>query len=282
VRTCVFGAVLAFSLQAPVAWAEPTPRECIAANERGAAKKARGEFTSAREEYLACAVDGCPKIIREECGGLIASLDAVMPTVILVALDARGNDAQGVAVRLDGRAHVAGVDGRAFAVDPGQHVFRFEAGGESREAHVVIREGEKNRTVRVELPAKRPRREPEASTSSAPPQVASADRPVPPLAYVLGAVGLGALGAFTYFGLSGRAQQADLEQRCAPSCRPDEASAMRSKYLAADISLAVAALSLGGATYVYFSRPSATVRGSAGSLPESLASGVELRLTGAF
>lgn len=256
------------------------PQECIAANERGAALKTRGKFSAARDEFLACAAETCPKVIREECARLISALDEAASTVVLVALDAQGNDARGVRVTVDGRPHAAGIDGRAFPIDPGEHDFRFERGDDARDVHAVVREGERNRSIQVQFvesarpapPPPRPAGEPAAKVET---------RPIPLVSYVLAATAGVALGSFSYFALRGRSQQADLEQRCAPNCPLDEARAMRAKFLAADVSLAVAAASLGGATYFYVTRPPLPDRSTAvRTLP--IMDGIQLGLRGRF
>jgi hypothetical protein len=66
---------------------------------------------------------------------------------------------------------------------------------------------------------------------------------------MLGGVGIAALGSFTYFALSGKAEERKL-RRCAPDCEPDDVTPMRTRYLVADVSLGVAALSLGAAGYL--------------------------------
>jgi hypothetical protein len=115
--------------------------------------------------------------------------------------------------------------------------------------------GEKNRVLRVTFEADAPTPSPRAPPPApAPP---SPDRPIPVVAYVLGGVSVAALGSFAYFAIKGKIEQTDLESRCAPRCRQDEADSMRTKYLVADVSLGVAVLSLGVATVVVLTRPKA-------------------------
>jgi len=101
------------------------------------------------------------------------------------------------------------------------------------------------------------------------------------ITYVLAGTGLATLASFTYFALRGRAQESDLESRCAPNCGRDEADAMQSKYLAADVSLGLAAVSLGAATYVYLSRPAVSADTTATRILP-LRNGVQLEFHGRF
>jgi hypothetical protein len=65
-----------------------------------------------------------------------------------------------------------------------------------------------------------------------------------------------ALGSFTYFALSGRSVQNDLEL-CKPNCENRaDIDRMRSRYLIADISLGVALVSLGVGAYAWTQRSS--------------------------
>jgi hypothetical protein len=259
-------------------------RACIANNERGGALRARGELSAARAAYLHCAEDACPGVIRDECQSLVKSIDAAMPTVLLAAKGPRGDDVLGVRVFVDGREHPPGVDGRPLPVDPGEHTFRFESRDQVRELRAIIREGEKHRALQVELAAREPPQTRLKPTGEPAPlsERPAGTRPVPPLAYVLAATGFVALGSFGYFALRGNAQQSDLQARCAPSCPPEEARSMHGKYLAADVSLALAALSLGGATYVYVTRPPAFAASGVARSPAGLPDGAHLQLAGRF
>lgn len=75
------------------------------------------------------------------------------------------------------------------------------------------------------------------------------------MTYVLGGVGMLGLAGFGFFGLTGLSEESDLDQ-CKPSCASNDVDAVRTRYLAADISLAVGVLAVGGASYFYFARSS--------------------------
>jgi tetratricopeptide (TPR) repeat protein len=101
--------------------------------------------------------------------------------------------------------------------------------------------------------------------TAAPPPPAARERPaatatwpIPPAAYVLGAVGVAGLATFGTLALLGRNQQSDLERSCSPACSPSQVQPMKTKFLIADIGLAVGAVSLGAAGYLVLSRPAVT------------------------
>jgi hypothetical protein len=80
---------------------------------------------------------------------------------------------------------------------------------------------------------------------------------------ISGGVAVVALGAFTYFALSGNAIQSDLEA-CKPNCQnPDDLDRMHARYLMADISLGVALVSVGVGAYVWLKEPKAFTAGRA-------------------
>jgi hypothetical protein len=117
-------------------------------------------------------------------------------------------------------------------------VFRLEAPGRAPvEQTITIRQGEKNREVVLELAPGASKREP----SSQPP-VAS---------YVLAGVGVLGLASFSYFGLKGLSGRADLKD-CKGSCSQGDVDDVHADFTRADVSLAIGALALGGAAYLYF------------------------------
>jgi hypothetical protein len=223
------------------------PQACIAANERGNELRWRSKLLAARTELLACAADECPQVVREECAQLVRRVEAEIPTVIFAVTDALGRDTAGVAVTVDGLPIAGAVVGGPRAFDPGRYHLRVEAPGlGARELDLEVRAGEKNRVVRVALGAPPSA----AAPPPAPSPVDGGGRPVPPAVWVLGGVSLVGLGAFTVFALRGK----DTEG-CAPGCTRDQVDSLRRDYLIGDISLGVAAVSLGVATVLFLTRP---------------------------
>jgi hypothetical protein len=138
---------------APVAAASgPSKRECVAASENAQDLRVGGHLHDAREKFSACVSASCPRPVREDCAQRLAEIDQSMPTVVLAAKDPAGEDLFAVSVRIDDRPVVERLDGSAVDVDPGEHKFTFQTEGEPTvEKTVVVREGEKNRTVQVVL-----------------------------------------------------------------------------------------------------------------------------------
>jgi tetratricopeptide (TPR) repeat protein len=95
-----------------------------------------------------------------------------------------------------------------------------------------------------------------APAPAPPPAEPARERPIPTAAYVLGGIGVAGLAAFGTLAILGRNQQNELERTCSPQCNPDRVQSMKTKFLLADVGLAVFAVSLGGAGYMVLSRPS--------------------------
>jgi hypothetical protein len=75
-----------------------------------------------------------------------------MPTIVLAAQDAAGNDLGTVRVTMDGQPFVDKVDGKPLSLNPGVHHFVFESPGlPSVEKSRVVSQGEKDRRERVVL-----------------------------------------------------------------------------------------------------------------------------------
>jgi hypothetical protein len=194
-------------------------------------------------------VESCPQVIRDDCAKFGAEVEALLPTVVVVARSTSGQDLAGATVKIDGSAQALPVDGRAIFVDPGPHVFKV-ATRAGAEASVTAQIGtsEKGRPVVIVTP-------PPAPVASDAPSTTEG-RKISPLVFVFGSVGLLAAGSFTYFAVDGNSREKTMDA-CAPACDPSDVNKMRRSYLVADVSLGVALASLGLGTY-FLLRPPAT------------------------
>ncbi len=135
---------------------EPTKKDCVAANESGQDLRQSGKLREARAALSVCMAAQCPRPVREDCAQRLSDIEAALPTLVFVAKDAQGNDVSDARVSMDG-ARLAGSDGTAVAIDPGEHKFTFEKEGlPAVETAVVVREGDKNRRIQVTLEATSP------------------------------------------------------------------------------------------------------------------------------
>lgn len=197
---------------AAMAWqsaarADATSDACVDANTSGQSLRLDGKLSAAREQLRACNDARCPAIVREDCAARLEELDRAQPTL---AFDAQGAAGSDVTVAIDGGAPVA-LTGAEIAVDPGEHVFVFEAQGRRPVTlRLGVRLGEKGRRERVVLLEEAP---PATSVSTTTIPEGSNGRRT--FGIVAGSIGLAALGVGTIFGLKTISAADDQNAHCA-------------------------------------------------------------------
>lgn len=183
-------AACAVLLVTSIAAAEPPTKDaCVAAYVDAQHARRDGALRRARDQLLVCVQAECPQMLQNDCSPWLAEVQALMPSLVFVVRDAAGRDRGDVAVTVDGTPLVARLDGLPVDVDPGDHLFRFEAAGASAvEQRVLVHEGEKARRVDITLatPAT-------VATVDRPQQLTR--RPLTPMCWV--ALGIGAAGLAT-------------------------------------------------------------------------------------
>ncbi len=278
-RLALAGALVLTTLGAGVDARGDEKEICVRAVERAQVARLEGKLRKAHDGFVVCARSVCPDAIREDCTHWVSEVDASLPSVVFEAVWSDGRDATGMTVRVDGQP-LGGADvGRAVTLDPGEHTFRFEvAGAAPVESLHVIREGEKNRILRITFtpvtapepatgaPVAPPFAAPPAPTSSAAPAglwrdtpaspTPTAGRPVPPLVWVLGGIGLAGISGFVGFGLSGTGQLDSLRSTCGHNCNPSDVDGARNQLLVGDILGVVGLAASGVATWLFLTRPS--------------------------
>ena len=158
------------TMSAPASAAEPTKKECVAANEGGQDLRQAGKLREARAALAVCMSPRCPRPVREDCAQRLADIEAALPTLVFVAKDGDGNDLRDVRVSMDGQ-DLATSDGNAVAVDPGDRAFTFTKDGfPPATSDVVVHEGDKNRRIQVMLGPPKPAPS-EATAPSSEPRV---------------------------------------------------------------------------------------------------------------
>ncbi len=152
-------------------------QECSAAYDATQSLRDEGKFIAARKQALACSDMLCPAFVREDCSQWLIDIDAVVPTVVFTAKDAAGASTFAVRVLLDGRVLLDRLDGSAVVLDPGEHHVRFEiASMGALEKDIVVRKGERNRTIDASFDShvaqtKPPSMKPDLEPRTAPPPV---------------------------------------------------------------------------------------------------------------
>ncbi|MDP9152531.1 MAG: hypothetical protein M3O36_21605 [Myxococcota bacterium] len=134
--------------RAPGAPAPGTKEACLTAADEGQSLRDDSKHMLAREQFLGCAREVCPRIVRDQCTEWLRQLDESTPTVVFGDKDDRGNDVTSARVTADGKLLTDHLDGKPVAMDPGPHDIVFEREGTPPvTVHVVLRTGEKNRDV---------------------------------------------------------------------------------------------------------------------------------------
>ncbi|HEY8079552.1 MAG TPA: hypothetical protein VIF62_35725 [Labilithrix sp.] len=279
-RARLFAAAAGGALLLVAGAARADEREvCATAADQAQSLRDDGKYRRAREQMIVCARDVCPGPIKRDCLDWLRQLDELAPTVVFAAKEG-DKDLADVKVSMDGIPIVDHLDGKPVAVDLGKHTFKFEHGGQAQTSDVVIGAGQKGRNIAVVFGAAAP------TTGTPPPpggetggDKGGGGSLVP--AFIVGGIGVVALGSFAFFGLSGKSDVDDL-QGCKPHCTQDQVDSARTKLIVADISLGVGVAAAVIATVLVVLRPKADVdvkTGSSGA--RALSVGVDFGPNGA-
>jgi hypothetical protein len=223
--------------------------DCMVHHEGAQEARLRGAFLEAQAELRACAEEDCPEALRTDCLEWRAQVEAVLPTVIVVA-EGDAGDLSEARVVVDGEVLRESLDGRPIALDPGTHVVSVTLpDGQSKEQRVVLSEGERGRRLQFDFKA------PPVMTAplGAPPT--RTIRPVPPGVYILGATAFIGLGVGVGFGSDAWSKSRTARDLCAPLCDPDVSRAVSERAAVADVALGVFVASTVGAIVLYSYRP---------------------------
>jgi hypothetical protein len=229
--------------------ASANTESCTRAHATGQREENAGHLKEALASFQDCASDAeCPLPIRNECTQLYTTVEGRLPTLVFSLVDSSGNDVVDVKAWSGDALIASGLDGRPVAVNPGLHELRFElSNGEVVTKSVVVRQGEKDRIVSLQLPRNDLGSTEPASVGSeqAASSVAASGTTglkVPLGSWIAYGVGVAALGAWGTFALLGRNEDQSLD-KCSPNCPSTlqkDYDAMKRDYMIADISLGVA------------------------------------------
>jgi hypothetical protein len=156
-------------LAATPALADPTKDQCVDANTMAQTLRRAGQLGAARGQLLLCGDARCPGVVRDDCAQRLDELERAQPTLVLDVQDTSGQDIVAVDVRVDDKPFANRLDGRAMAVDPGEHTFTFSVPGLAPVTRrLVLKEGEKERRERVVVGEPVVRERPPTSTTVSP------------------------------------------------------------------------------------------------------------------
>jgi hypothetical protein len=215
---------------------------CMAAHEHGQEVRLANHWIEARRLFLDCAQPRCPGLIVRDCTRWEGELAQQIPSVIVLAKRADGSDVGDVALFVDGALFASKLPAVPIALDPGEHVLRFERPGWSPvEMRVILHDREHDRKVEVHLDG--PASEGTSSRGGAP--VAG---------YGFAAVAAVATAAAVTFVVMGKIREHDLATSpCgqAGTCADADVAPIRVDYIVSGIAAGVAALTAGIAIWQF-------------------------------
>lgn len=269
---------------------------CVDAHAWGQELRNRGRLREAADTLAVCARSLCPTVVSKECEAWRVEVEQRIPTVLLSVVDGAGKAVSDVTVFLDGAQLSKGTWEHPIRLDPGERVFRFIHGGQVIERGLLVRVGERNRTLKVAFGGVYGSIEPKTEEAEpSEPADTTADRVVSdpgpdssspswqqPVGF--GLVGAGTLGLVSalYFGLSAQSQEADLKDSCAPSCPSADVESMRQKYLISDVSLGLGILSGAIGGWLLWSYEAPTKNSQSWVLVGPTSAGAAISVGGAF
>lgn len=235
--------------------------ECIAASEAAQSLRDAHLLLQARDKLAVCTREACPRPIRQDCFDLRTKVDGAMPSVVLRAKNAHGDDATEGRAFCDGAPLATALDGKAIPIDPGQHVLRIELPGEAPvERKIVVAEGEKDRLVVVDASQDHRTDAPEPASASASAESASTGGWFVP-GLVAGSIGVAAAVPMAILWAMGTSDVHDMQNTCAPAaggagCSPDRVDSDHTKLIAGDVFLGIAAAGIvTGGVLLWMRRP---------------------------
>ena len=260
-RTLQIGVTLLVLASSTLARAQS--KTCGAAYEEAQVARSESRLRTARDDLASCMRAECPEFVRNDCARWLNEVELALPSIVLVAKSG-ATELEDVQVSFDGAPLRDRIDGKAVTVDPGRHVLRFEATARAAvEVEIIIREGDKNRVVEANFPSTEPKPPAPRAVQGAP----ASEAPSRVLPYAL--LGAGALGlaGFTSFALLGNSDKHELERTCSPDCTASQANAVHTKYVIADVSLAIGTVAIGAACYLLFAASGEPTKKSNSSSP---------------
>jgi hypothetical protein len=243
--------------------ADPGAPACSTSYENAQLYRQAGKLIEARDAAVACSRASCPEVGRRDCEAWAAEIQREIPSVVVVAQDQYYVDERPARVVVDGVQRPEAASGRAFELDPGEHVFRVERPGyEPIERTMVVAQGERDRILRFSLrplpmaPAPAPQQQ--LQRAPAPESPARPARKLYLPAILVGGASVAAFGVSAWLGITGRNDLSALRYgpgKCADTCSNDQVDFVKRELYASDIVLGLGVVGAAVSTYLFFRPP---------------------------
>ena len=220
--------IVALVATSAVANAQPPPdpdaqkNSCLEAFDESQRLRRERKLLQTRERLVVCGQGGCPDAVRSKCVEWREQVERDVPSIVIAARDADADvaDAQ---VYLDGKLVSKRLDGNALELDPGPHELRLVRGKREQHQSVVIRQGEKNRLVRIEFKNPAPGKKPPRKPPPKKPQEPARGFDMPVLSWIGFSMGAAALAVGAVTGIVALVKGDELEAVCEGGiCHPAE------------------------------------------------------------
>jgi hypothetical protein len=248
------GALASLSSSARLANAQesgaPTRQECVSLHEKAQELRKQSKLLQTRKTLRTCSNESCPALIREDCTSWLEELERAMPSIAFeIVLD--GKDIAEAKITEGDRVLTDTIGGTSYEMDPGVHKFKAEVAGHNPiETTVVVREGEKNRVIRIDFTPPPLLGGPLVAAQPTGP------RPIPATAWVFGGLAVAAAATGGVLGGLALGKKSDLDKLgCKPFCTDSQLSSTKTMALGADISFAGAVVFAGLSTVFFLTRP---------------------------
>lgn len=223
---------------------------CIEAHEHGQEVRLANRWVEAHRLFLECAQPSCPALVVQDCTRWADELSQHLPSIVVSAKRRDGTDVDDVALFIDGARFGSRLPVVPIALDPGEHVLRFEhAGSSAVERRVTLHDGE--RDLRVEL-----RLDPPATSKTDSPHGSA-----PVAAYAATGIGVVATIASIAFLGTGKVKEMDLASSpCGRSgtCTDAQVNPIRVDYVLSGITAGVAAVAAAIAVWQFVAHGSSS------------------------
>ena len=208
-----------------------------------------GQHVAAPLEAIACAQERCPEIVRPMCAKWLTELRSLVPSVVVAAKDAAGNDTADVRVFVDGKKIGDQLPTKPIVLDPGPHTFRFEHGSAPAiEKKIILAQGQVSRALVVRFTAAKSEPPPPPPPDPIPPDPAVPSTGVSPLVFAGFGVAAAGLISGTVTGILTLSNASTLRENCPnDQCMPNNYQGMDDTYALAHVSTASFAVAGAGA-----------------------------------
>lgn len=270
---------------------------CEEAHAAGQIARRQKRLLESRKQFQTCSLLHCHDEIRRDCIKWYEEVERSIPTVVFVVL-AGDTELFDFSVLWQREILATGLDSTAIELDPGIYELHIEAPQQVPTTQQVrVREGEKNRIIRISLPGPVAARSKEPQVRNSEVIMAThlsgesrkegnliRDYFTAGLA-VASVLSVGAAMGFFWSAFSKVETANNPESGCRPACPEETMRPIRQHLLAADIFLATSVVTGGGALSLWLTRPSEPDSGENSSSPRSaarLGRGLTLGLRGSW